>query len=428
MLAMALVSRARVRGVLRPPGDKSISHRAALIASLALGRSVLHHVAPGEDCRRTLDVLEHLGIEVTRKGDSVEIEGRGYFGLRAPAGDLDAGNSGTTIRLACGLLAGQDFDSRITGDESLRRRPMRRVIVPLEKMGASFSSDDGRAPIMIHGGRVLRGIEYTLPVPSAQVKSAVLLAGLHAEGKTRVEEPLPSRNHTELLLRRMGASIELGANVITIEPQSALRGTELRIPGDVSSAAFFIAAASFLPGSELVVENVGLNPTRTAFLGVLKNMGARVAVEELAADDDVEPVGTVRVQGTSLSGTEIPAEWVPSLIDEIPALMVAALFAEGVTSLRGAEELRVKESDRLNALAEGLAALGATVEVFADGIRVGGGTRARGARLQSFGDHRMAMAWAIASLGIDEPCEIQGREIVDVSFPTFWRELERLVA
>jgi 3-phosphoshikimate 1-carboxyvinyltransferase len=424
---MKQAARVRLRGTIAVPGDKSIAHRVALLASIARGKSVIERFPSGADCHRTLDVLEALGVDVERKGDLVSVSGTGYFGFREPASILYAGNSGTTMRMSCGLLCGQPFDTTLRGDESLERRPMRRVIEPLGRMGAVIeSSEDGTAPLVIRGGRKLNGIHYRLPVASAQVKTAILLAGLHATGETVVEEPLASRNHTELALLRFGANVGLLDGRVRIAGGDPLGSAHIRLPGDISSAAFFVVGASILPGSHLVLPEVGLNPTRSAFLDILRSMGASITVEE-EHDSEAERTGTIRVEGAALTGVDVPPENVPALIDEIPALAVAAAFAEGVTTIRGAAELRVKESDRIHALATGLRALGVDVEELPDGLRIRGGGPMQPASLDGFGDHRIAMAWGIASLAV-EGCEIQGKDSADISYPGFWETLDRTVA
>jgi 3-phosphoshikimate 1-carboxyvinyltransferase len=420
--------RARLRGRFEPPGDKSIGHRLALLSALASGRSRLEGFPPGQDCASTLGVLRALSVEISRDGDAVEIEGRGLDGLEPPQTVLDCGNSGSTARMACGVLAGQRFTSRLVGDESLSRRPLDRVVIPLTRMGAAIETTRGFLPMTITGGRRLRGIDYELPIASAQVKTAVLFAGLYAEGVTRVKETVPSRNHTELALLAFGASPVIRPCEIEIRGGSSLSPGEFRIPGDFSSAAFFIGAAAFLAGSELVVENVGLNPTRAAFLEALIAMGADIEVE--AAPSPGEPLGRVVVRGRELRGVEIARERVPALIDELPILAVVAAFASGTTRVEGASELRVKESDRLSAIVEGLRALGADVTELEDGfeIRGAGFRRAlRPARLRSFGDHRMVMAWAVAALGVDGECGIDHLDQVKISYPGFWQTLDRLV-
>jgi 3-phosphoshikimate 1-carboxyvinyltransferase len=417
--------RARLRGRFAPPGDKSIGHRLALLAAIASDRSRLEGFPPGQDCASTLGVLRALSVRIDRIDDAVEIEGRGLRGLAAPSTALDCGNSGSTARMIAGILAGQSFESRLVGDESLSRRPFDRVVSPLTRMGASIATQQGRLPMTISGGRPLRGIDYELPMPSAQVKTAVLLAGLYADGVTRVKESIPSRNHTELALESFGASPVVRPGEIEIRSPASLSAGRHRIPGDFSSAAFFMGAAAFLTGSELVVENVGLNPTRAAFLEALRRMGADVEIE--SSSKTSEPSGQVVVRGRELHGVRISREEVPGLIDELPILAVVAAFASGLTRVEGASELRVKESDRLSAIVEGLRALGADVTELEDGFEIRGGRPLKPARLASFGDHRMVMAWAVAALAVDGECQIDHLDQVKISYPGFWQTLERLV-
>jgi 3-phosphoshikimate 1-carboxyvinyltransferase len=424
---MKTLPRARLRGRFEPPGDKSVGHRLALLAAIARGRSRLEGFAPGQDCASTVSLIERLGVTTSRSNEVLEIEGRGEAGLTAAAGPLDAGNSGSTARMACGLLAGQPFQSVLVGDESLSRRPFDRVVRPLSEMGASFETTSGSLPLVVHGTAKLRGIDYELPVASAQVKTAVLLAGLFAEGTTSVLEASPSRNHTELALAGFGAAPVVSGGRVEVRGGTPLHAGRFRLPGDFSSAAFFIGAAAFLPGSELVVENVGINPTRAAFLEVLRAMGADVGIEPAATAEGEEPLGVVTVRGRELQGTTVPADRIPSLIDELPILAVVAAFAEGTTRVEKASELRVKESDRLAAIVEGIAALGGDVRAEADGFEIRGGRELRPARLRSYGDHRMVMAWAIASLGVDGECDIDHLDQVRISYPGFWQTLERLV-
>jgi 3-phosphoshikimate 1-carboxyvinyltransferase len=412
-----------------PPGDKSVGHRLALLGAIAEGRSRIEGFSPGQDCASTLGLVQALGVATSKDGDVVEIEGRGLSGLTAPSSDLDAGNSGSTARMACGILAAQPFDSRIVGDESLSRRPFHRVVRPLSEMGGSFQCTGEGLPLTVRRVSSLRAIDYELPIPSAQIKTAILLAGLFAEGTTRVRESTASRNHTEIALAAFGAPASVAKGTIEVRGgrHTRLQAGRFRLPGDFSSAAFFIGAAAFLPGSELVVSGVGLNPTRAGFLRVLEDMGADITVEPFSEGDGGEPVGKLVVRGRNLSGTTVPAELVPSLIDELPVLAVVAAFADGITRVEGASELRVKESDRLNAILEGLRALGADVTELPDGFEIRGGRRLRPARLQSFGDHRMVMAWAIAALAVDGECAIDHLEQVKISYPGFWTTLERLV-
>ncbi len=420
----------RLEGEVILPGDKSISHRAALIGSLAEGKTVIYNYAMGRDCLSTLACLRQLGVEITlSENGTVCINGHGPDGLKEPADVLDAGNSGTTMRLLAGILAGRPFFSVLTGDSSLRRRPMRRIAEPLVLMGASV---DGRAngsypPLALRGGP-LKAIEYASQVASAQVKSAVLLAALQASGKTVYKEPCRSRDHTERMLLFFGAGLCAGDNWVSIEGGQALEGRVVRVPGDISSAAFFMAAAAVLPGSRLVFKDLGLNPTRTGFLEVLEEMGA--GVEILARrEEGGEPVGDVSVfYRRRPRGVKVGGGLIPRLIDEIPALCVVAAVAEGITEIRDAAELKVKESDRLASVAALLSAFGALVEELPEGIIVRGVKELRGTACQSFGDHRLAMAAAVAGLVADGETVVQGAECMDVSFPNFAQVLNELRA
>lgn len=418
----------RIKGTVGLAGDKSISHRYALLAALATGRSTIAQYSQGADCAATLDCLAGAGVEVRRtrsadRGLTVEIEGRGLRGLRAPAAPLDARNSGTTMRLLSGVLAAHPFTSVLVGDASLSRRPMGRVIVPLERMGARVESHDKMPPLTIHG-RQLTAIRYRTEVPSAQVKSAVLLAGLQAEGTTIVEESAATRNHTELALRAFGAEVRTTDTTIAIDGGQALRGGDFVVPGDISSAAFWVAAAAAIPDSDIEIQNVGLNPTRIALLDVLRQGGA--AVEQYVdREAGGEPSGRVRVRYGTPRSLTLGADQVPYLIDEIPALAAWASHG-GELHVTGAEELRVKESDRISALVRGFQALGADVEEFRDGFHLRGSRRLRGGRADAAGDHRLAMAFAIAALGADSPSTISGADSVAISYPEFFSTLESL--
>ena len=430
--AVTVMPARRLRGRLRVPGDKSISHRYAILASLAEGASRLTNYAPGADCRTTLACLQRLGVDIVEHVDSqgatgdVTVMGRGLGGLRSPSSPLDAGNSGTTLRLLAGVLAGHPFSSTMVGDESLSRRPMHRVLKPLERMGARCEATDGHAPVTIHGAR-LHGIAYTTEVPSAQVKSAVLLAGLHAGGVTSVTEPAPTRDHTERALAAFGGTATTIGLTITVGSGQHLRGRALTVPGDMSSAAFWLIAAAAIPGSRVEIEDVGLNPTRTKLLDVLRRLGARVTVE--ATDDDGgEPRGRVVVEHDRVGELVVAPDEVPALIDELPA--VAALAAHGASvAVSGASELRVKESDRIATLAAGFRAIGIGVEERPDGFTIEG-MRAHpaGGTADAGGDHRMAMAFAIAALAAERPSTIVGADAVAISYPGFFDTLERLVA
>jgi 3-phosphoshikimate 1-carboxyvinyltransferase len=419
----------RLRGRLRVPGDKSIAHRYALLSALADGPSAFSNFAPGADCRSTLSCLRHLGVEIVEKPEgAVVILGRGLGKLRSASSPLDAGNSGTTLRLLAGVVAGHPFTSTLVGDASLSRRPMRRVIAPLERMGSRIESTDGHAPLVVHGGP-LRAIEHRPETPSAQVKSAVLLAGLHAEGTTMIVEPAATRDHTERALRAFGATVAVEGLTVSVSGGQRLAAQTLTIPGDFSSAAFWLVAAAAMPGSQVIVEDVGLNPSRSALLDVLREFGARVQVE-VTATEAGEARGIVTVEHDRTGSLEIAPAQVPGLIDELPA--IAALAAHGgEVSVRGASELRVKESDRIAALVAGLRALGVDADERADGFVVcgpaAGAGRPRGGVADARGDHRMAMAFAIAALGAETPSRIDGADAVVISYPGFFETLDRLV-
>ena len=421
----------RLRGRLRVPGDKSISHRYAILAALADGPSRLTNYAPGADCRSTLACLGRLGVDIKEGPDgALTVLGRGSSGLRSPDQPLDAGNSGTTMRLLAGVLAGQPFSTTLVGDASLSRRPMRRVIEPLERMGASISSTDGRPPLTVRGGR-LHGISHSPEVPSAQVKSAVLLAGVAAEGETTVVEPAATRDHTERALRAFGVAVGVNGRVISLRGGQRLTPQSATIPGDISSAAFWLVGAAALPGSRVEIDEVGLNPTRTHLLEVLRRFGASVTVFETASSAG-EPRGTIVVEGDRTGTLEITPEEVPALIDELPA--IAALAAHGGdVVVRGAGELRVKESDRIAALVAGFRALGIDAEEHPDGFAVHGPRtasarpRVSGGVADARGDHRMAMAFAIAALAGEGASTIEGADAVAISYPEFFDTLDRLV-
>jgi 3-phosphoshikimate 1-carboxyvinyltransferase len=415
-------------GVVELPGDKSISHRYAILAALAEGRSGIANYSTAADCRSTLGCLERLGVE-TKIGREREvlITGAGLAGLKAPKRALDADNSGSTMRMLTGVLAGQAFTSTLTGDASLRRRPMRRVIEPLREMGAEIHSHDGDvAPLEIRGGK-LRAIDYSLPVPSAQVKSAILLAGLYADGVTTVREAVRTRDHTELALREFGARVETAKGAVRVHPRPKLEARQLVVPGDLSAAVFLIGAALVLPKSALVIHNVGLNPTRAKVLDFLISMGAEIHVAAVESRNG-ELVGDISVQHAALAGGDISGAQVAEMIDELP--MVAALgpFTEKGITIHDAKELRVKESDRIATLAQGLQRMGARVEEFPDGMRVEGRVagKLRGAKVDPQGDHRIAMALAVAGLGAEGDTVIQDAGCVAVSFPEFFGTMDKL--
>jgi 3-phosphoshikimate 1-carboxyvinyltransferase len=414
----------RVEGRLRVPGDKSISHRYAMLAALADGRSELRNYAPGADCQSTLACLRALGVDIANRGDVITLFGRGLRSFRSPPGPLDAGNSGSTMRMMAGVLAAQPFATTMIGDASLSRRPMRRVIEPLSRMGARIDAVDGHAPLTIHG-TTLNAVHYAPPVPSAQVKSAVLLAGLHAEGTTSVTEPAQTRDHTERALTAFGFTLSVDGRTVSVDGNQRGSGQRLLVPGDFSSAAFWMVAAAALPGSRVTLEEVGLNPTRTALLDILRRFGARVDVQATSTTAG-EPFGTIMVTGERTGIVEIAAAEVPALIDELPA--IAALAAHGgEVIVGGAEELRVKESDRIAVLVAGFRALGIEAEERPDGFAIRGSGAPAGGVADAHGDHRMAMAFAVAALAANAPSRIEGSDAVVISYPGFFETLEQLV-
>ena len=406
-----------VRGEVTVPGDKSISHRAVLLGSIATGTTEVENFLESEDCLATLAAMRAMGVAIERPAPgSVVIDGVGLRGLARPAAPLNMGNSGTAMRLLLGLLAGQAFDATLVGDQSLSRRPMERAAEPLRRMGARIDTTDGHAPVTVHGTR-LNGIDLELKIASAQVKSAVLLAGLGADGETAVRERSATRDHTERMLRAFGVDVASTAGRVALTGGAELRATHLRVPGDISSAAFFLVAASLAAEGSFLVRDVGINPTRTGVLEILKLMGAKLAVLNPRLDGD-EPVADIEVHAAPLHGIEVPRALVPLAIDEFPALFVAAACARGTTVVTGAEELRVKESDRIAAMAQGLRVLGVRAEALADGIRIEGGTLG-GGTVHSHGDHRVAMAFAIAALRSREPVVVEDVANVATSFPDF---------
>ncbi|PYT70467.1 MAG: 3-phosphoshikimate 1-carboxyvinyltransferase [Acidobacteria bacterium] len=420
-------------GAVELPGDKSISHRYAMLAALAEGTSELRNFSAAADCHSTLGCMSALGAEVKTVKDTVRVTGRGAHGLRSSWRALDAGNSGTTMRLLAGILAGQSFSTKLTGDDSLQKRPMKRVIAPLREMGADIRGrEDNFAPLEIHGAE-LRGIDYQMPMASAQVKSAVLLAGLFAEGVTGVTEPAPTRDHTELALEEFGASIEKSGQTIRVRGLGAGNGSgqllakSLDVPGDLSSAVFFLAAASLFPDSNVLIHNVGLNPTRTVILDVFAEMGAAIQMLGLKSSQG-EIVGDLAVKGASLKGGVIAGERIPLVIDELPMLAALGPYTEEGIEIRDAAELRVKESDRIAALAENLRRMDAKVEERPDGLQVAGRVagKLRGAEIDPRGDHRIAMAFAVAGLAAEGNTVIRDANCAGVSFPAFFSELNRL--
>lgn len=416
-----------VRGSVSLPGDKSISHRYAMLAALADGTSRLDNYSTGADCASTLSCLRSLGVKWEHKNDganAIEMQGSA-LSLTAPSGPLDCGNSGSTIRMLSGILAAQKFSSELSGDESLSRRPMERIIKPLSAMGAQIAAQNGRPPLHI-SGTSLRGIHYQMPVASAQVKTCLLFAGLLAEGETAVTEPLPTRDHGEIALRAFGVKLGRSGNEIRILGGQQLHAIQTYIPGDISSAAFFLCAAALFPESQLTVTNLLMNPTRARLLDVLTQMGVRIAVTQLD-ESNGELKGTVQVQGGRLDGATIAGADTAALIDEIPVLAAIAPFTEHGIEVRDARELRVKESDRIAAIASNLRAMGAKVEERDDGLKISGSQTLHGAELDSFGDHRIAMAFSISALRAAGDCLIRGSECASISYPAFFETLNSLV-
>jgi 3-phosphoshikimate 1-carboxyvinyltransferase len=408
----------KLQGKIRVPGDKSISHRAVMLGAIANGQTRISGFLQGEDTLATMAAFRAMGVEIDQQKQNVIINGVGLYGLKAPAQPLDLGNSGTSARLLSGLLAGQKFDCEIIGDASLMKRPMRRVTDPLQKMNADIQcSEQGTLPIRIRGGQTLEGIDYTLPVVSAQLKSCLLLAGLYAEGKTCVHETVATRDHTERMLRYFDCNVERKNNTVCITGGNALKASEIVIPADISSAAFFMVGASIAEGSDITLENVGVNPTRDGVIRILQLMGADITLLN-QRNVSGEPVADVRVRASQLRGIEIPLDLVPNAIDEFPAIMIAAACATGKTILRGAAELRVKESDRIAAIAEGLKAIGISVETREDGMEVTGG-KISGGTVNSHTDHRIAMAFSMAALCSDQPVKVLDCANVNTSFPGY---------
>lgn len=412
-----------LRGEITVPGDKSISHRAVMLGSIAKGTTVVTNFLKGADCLSTIACFQKMGIDIEEEKDRLLIHGKGLHGLTAPSGILDAGNSGTTARLISGILAGQNFTSELTGDASIQKRPMKRIITPLAQMGACVESinENGCAPLRIQG-HPLNGIHYNSPVASAQVKSCVLLAGLYADSITRVTEPFLSRNHSELMLGAFGAKVTSVNTTASIEPEPVLTAQEVAVPGDISSAAYFIAAALLVPGSELLIKNVGINPTRDGILRVCRQMGADITLLN-RREHCQEPVADLLVKYSHLTDTVIEGALIPTLIDELPIIAVMAAFAEGTTIIRDAQELKVKESNRLDILVHHLSAMGADITGTEDGMIIKGGIPLTGAVLDSHLDHRIAMSFAVAGAASQGETEILNPQCVDISYPGFYNEL-----
>lgn len=415
-----------LKGEITVPGDKSISHRAVMFGSLAKGLTEITNFLQGADCLSTISCFRKLGIEIENGTDRILVHGRGLHGLTAPDCVLDAGNSGTTTRLISGILAPQSFTTTLTGDASIQKRPMKRIMEPLSMMGANIKSlkGNGCAPLEIQGSP-LKGIHYTSKVASAQVKSAILLAGLYASGETSVTEPVISRNHTEIMLSHFGAEIATEGTTASIRPEPLLEGRKITVPGDISSAAYFIAAGLIVPGSEILIKNVGINETRNGILRVAKQMGGNIRLLNENRDSG-EPVADILVSHSSLRGIEIKGSIIPTLIDELPVIAIMAAYAKGTTVIADAAELKVKESNRIDVMVNNLAAMGVDITGTEDGMIINGGKPLHGALIHSMDDHRIAMSFAVASLQAEGMTTIEGGECVNISYPAFYRDLKSL--
>lgn len=414
-----------LKGTVTIPGDKSISHRAVMFGSLSQGTTEITGFLQGADCLSTISCFSKMGIEIENTGNHVIVHGKGLHGLSLPSSSLDVGNSGTTTRLISGILAGQKFDSVLDGDASLRTRPMKRIIIPLTEMGAKIDSINGCAPLRIYGSK-LYGIDYHSPVASAQIKSCILLAGLYAEGLTSVTEPSLSRNHTELMLNSFGAQIDIDGFKSTIHPTTELYGQKVHVPGDISSAAFFIAAGLIVPNSEILIKNVGLNPTRNGIIRVCRDMGGDITILNETIQGG-EPVGDLLIKSSSLHGTTVSGDIIPTLIDELPIIAILAAYAKGRTVIADAAELKVKECNRIDAMVTNLGKMGVDITGTDDGMIIEGGKELHGAVLDTYMDHRIAMSFSIAALNATGTTTINDAEIVNVSYPGFYSDLKRLV-
>ena len=413
-----------IKGRLRVPGDKSISHRAVMFGSIAKGTTNIKGFLTGADCISTISIFKKMGIDIEFDNTFVKVHGKGLYGLNCPHEVLDCGNSGTTTRLVSGILSAQNFTSVLTGDKSIQKRPMNRIITPLSMMGADIKSNDGFAPLTITGSK-LHGIEYNSPVASAQVKSAILLAGLYASSPTTVTEPAKSRDHTELMLKKFGANLTSTKTSVTINPCSELFANDIDVPSDISSAAFFMAAAILVPGSELILENVGINPTRDGIIRVLKDMGANIEI--INRKDSFEPVADIKVSYSKLHATCIGGDIIPTLIDELPLLAAIASLAEGTTVIKDAEELKVKESNRIRVMCEELSKLGVDVVETEDGMEIKGADKLKGnVTISTHDDHRIAMTFAVLNLVSDGEIKLDNKNCVEISYPDFFNDLNKV--
>ena len=422
---MEIKKQTRLRGELTVPGDKSISHRAVMFGSLAQGTTRITHFLEGADCLSTISCFRKMGVDIERNASEILVHGKGLHGLSAPSEILDVGNSGTTTRLISGILAGQSFTSELNGDASIQSRPMKRIMTPLQSMGADIVSikGNGCAPLRITG-KSLQAVHYQSPVASAQVKSCVLLAGMYADGITRVTETVLSRNHTEIMLNYLGAKVTSQGTTASIEPEPLLKAREIQVPGDISSAAYFIAAGLLTPDSQILLRNVGINPTRDGILKVCRAMGADITL--LNINEEGEPVADLLIRSSQLHGTTVEGSIIPTLIDEIPMIAVMAAFAEGTTVIRDAAELKVKESDRIAVVTEGLRRMGADIQPTEDGMIIHGGKPLQGAKINSYLDHRIAMSFAVAGTICDGTMDIVKGDCVNISYPEFYKDLYSL--
>ena len=422
---MEIKKQTRLRGELTVPGDKSISHRAVMFGSLAQGTTRITHFLEGADCLSTISCFRKMGVDIERNASEILVHGKGLHGLSASSEILDVGNSGTTTRLISGILAGQSFTSELNGDASIQSRPMKRIMTPLQSMGADIVSikGNGCAPLRITG-KSLQAVHYQSPVASAQVKSCVLLAGMYADGITRVTEPVLSRNHTEIMLNYLGARVTSQGTTASIEPEPVLKAREIQVPGDISSAAYFIAAGLLAPDSQILLRNVGINPTRDGILKVCRAMGADITL--LNVNEEGEPVADLLIRSSQLHGTTVEGSIIPTLIDEIPMIAVMAAFAEGTTVIRDAAELKVKESDRIAVVTEGLRRMGADIQPTEDGMIIHGGKPLQGAKINSYLDHRIAMSFAVAGTICDGTMDIVNGDCVNISYPGFYKDLYSL--
>lgn len=422
---MEIKKQTRLRGELTVPGDKSISHRAVMFGSLAQGTTRITHFLEGADCLSTISCFRKMGVDIERNASEILVHGKGLHGLSASSEILDVGNSGTTTRLISGILAGQSFTSELNGDASIQSRPMKRIMTPLQSMGADIVSikGNGCAPLRITG-KPLQAVHYQSPVASAQVKSCVLLAGMYADGITRVTEPVLSRNHTEIMLNYLGAKVTSQGTNASIEPEPVLKAREIQVPGDISSAAYFIAAGLLTPDSQILLQNVGINPTRDGILKICRAMGADITL--LNVNDEGEPVADLLIRSSQLHGTTVEGSIIPTLIDEIPMIAVMAAFAEGTTVIRDATELKVKESDRIAVVTEGLRRMGADIQPTEDGMIIHGGKPLQGAKINSYLDHRIAMSFAVAGTICDGTMDIVNGDCVNISYPGFYKDLYSL--